>query len=118
MEQLTVMTGLHRKLIHILERRGFEMIYEISFPPYTVDIYVPHYHIAFEADGPQHSIRHDRIRDALLLKRYKLPVCRFTQDDIEHDTIGTAARSVIFAREHEDSVKQRRSVAYMEAPWI
>ena len=119
-DPLNIMTGLHRKLIHILEKAGFELLEEVSFPPAQVDIYIPLYHIAFEADGPYHKIqqKHDRIRDQKLLDTYKLPVCRFTQEEIEHDVIGVRTRAVIFAKSHLDTTKERLRVAHEEAPWI
>ena len=68
MESLTSMTALHVRLLKILEKCGFELLEEVDFPPGRVDCYCPAYHIAFEADGPQHSTKHDRERDEYLWK--------------------------------------------------
>jgi len=76
---VTTMTDLHVDVIRALERMGVGLMYEVPFPPYTVDIYVPNAHAAVEVDGPQHSNKRDRERDDWLTGTYNLCVYHVTQ---------------------------------------
>lgn len=61
---------------------------EQPFGPYRIDAYLPPpYHLAFEADGSYwHGLpgarERDERRDAHLLKRFKLPTVRLTEDEL------------------------------------
>lgn len=81
-------TRIHRALDGALRRVGFVTQLEEPFGPYAVDIYVPELHMAFEADGPSHSKRKDRIRDLVLLDTFGLHVARFKQRVILKDVDG------------------------------
>ncbi len=118
MEQITYMTELQKKLIDILEEMGFELSYETPFYPYRVDVYCSKYHLAFEADGPQHSTKHDRERDERLWNTYRLPVIRFNVTDIYNYPDEVRTRSIEFVKEYAPSSIDRLAVAAEEAPWI
>lgn len=56
----------------VLEQKGYELMEEVEFPPYRVDIYLPEYHVAIEVDGPQHSEKEMKKRDERLYEDYNL----------------------------------------------
>lgn len=61
---------------------------QVKFNKYTVDVYIPKpYHIGFEADGDYWHTRpgarqKDEYRDKFLLKYFKLPIIRLSQEDL------------------------------------
>ena len=57
---------------------GLTVEVEVAFPPKSVDCYLPDYHLAVEADGPQHSLSKDIDRDSYLMTVYALPVVRIS----------------------------------------
>lgn len=67
---------------------GFsEVIVQEKFGPYTVDAYLPKYHLAFEADGEYwHSMlgrkEHDEERDRFLMENFSLPVIHLSGKEI------------------------------------
>lgn len=69
-------SGPHKKLERFLEEFGFKYESEYYFSPYTVDIYLPDWHIGIEVDGPYHSKEKDAKRDNHLLKNYGLHILR------------------------------------------
>lgn len=69
-------SGPHRKLERFLDEFGFRYESERPFGPYTVDIYLPDWHICVEADGPYHSKAKDEKRDAYLLEKFGLYLLR------------------------------------------
>lgn len=70
----TYLTDFHRNVREWVEAHGVPCMDEQEFPPYRVDIYVPAWHAAIEADGPQHQDRAMNQRDTVLLATYRLPV--------------------------------------------
>ncbi len=64
----------HVQVSKILERAGLEIMEEVSFPPFSADVYIPSHHIVVEIDGPQHERKRDEKRDKKLLEEYGLPV--------------------------------------------
>jgi very-short-patch-repair endonuclease len=75
------MTEGHQRLGKLLADLGFVPEDEVPFGPYTVDCYIESLHVAFEYDGPQHSVTRDKKRDAYLFARHGLPVIRVTEMD-------------------------------------
>ena len=77
-EPVRVLSDAHRRVIRLLEMAGLEIMEEVGFPPYQIDIYIPDCHAAVEVDGPHHRNRRrrDRRRDILLIDRYSLPTFR------------------------------------------
>ena len=70
------MTQAHQKLVYILELLGLEVEIEKPAGPYSLDCYVPKYHVGFEADGPFHMENRDKKRDDNLMVAFQLPVVR------------------------------------------
>jgi very-short-patch-repair endonuclease len=77
-------SSLEARLYEFLVGAGYTLEIEKSFGRYLVDVYLPDYHLAIEADGYYHIGRQDRdaLRDAVLLAQYDLPVVRLTAGDI------------------------------------
>lgn len=71
-------SGPHRRVEKILDKQlGLSnYLSEQPFPPYTVDIYFPEWHVAIEVDGPLHSDKKDKIRDQYLETFYGLKIMR------------------------------------------
>lgn len=70
-------------LAEFLIDSGYELIPEMNFGPYNVDLYDPSYHIAWEADGIiWHDTKYDEMRDKYLWENYQLPVIRLTDQEI------------------------------------
>lgn len=82
------LTKFHRDLMEWLEKRGQEVMEEVPFPPYQVDIYLPRLHAAVEADGPMHSGPKDRNRDQVLWDEYKLNMAHVSMDCLYKDNSG------------------------------
>lgn len=77
----TQFTKPHQRLSEILGKFTSVEV-EREFPPYVVDCYLPEYHVAFEADGPHHSVLRDERRDDVLMTHYALPVFRADVDTL------------------------------------
>lgn len=69
-------SGAHRKVEEIVKDMGLSFMSEQHFSPYTVDIYLPEWHIAVEIDGPLHVQSKDEKKDEYLLQEFALPVLR------------------------------------------
>ena len=109
----TTMTRPHRRLIEALEQCGLEIVVEASFPPKWVDCYVPMYHVAFEADGPTHSLAKDSSRDTHLMVEYALPVIHLTDEELAQSMdqrCHTLLRAIL-ANAWQDTVVERRLIA-------
>ena len=112
-DPITTLTVPHRRLIDLLEGLGFEVEVEVIFSPKSVDCYLPDYHVAFEADGPSHSLAKDRDRDAYLMVTYALPIYRLTDKELKDPS--RATRTLIerfFDVTWGSNRKERRMVAY------
>lgn len=66
----------HRYMEKVLGEMGISFMSEQPFPPYTVDIYLPEWHLAIEIDGPFHSAAKDKLRDDYLEVTYGLRLMR------------------------------------------
>lgn len=66
----------HRRVEKILDELNLNYESERYFAPYTVDIYLPEWHLAIEVDGPFHSKEKDIVRDEWLKERYGIIVHR------------------------------------------
>ena len=69
-------SGPHRHVEKVLENIGIAYISEQPFDPYSVDIYLPEWHLAIEVDGPLHNKKKDEERDAFLYERYGVRLLR------------------------------------------
>ncbi len=104
---------IHKRLLEVLEALDLDVEEEVGFPPYTVDLYLPLLHVAFEADGPQHMEKNDARRDGILMANYCLPVYRLDTGDLAGD-IG-ARTAVVLSRVLKQAWKasalERRALA-------
>ena len=66
----------HRRVESYLDESGISYLSEQEFSPYTVDIYLPEWHLGIEVDGPFHTKTKDKIRDQWLEERYGLLLIR------------------------------------------
>jgi very-short-patch-repair endonuclease len=73
-------TKPHLMLVNLLEELGYKVMKEAIFGQFFIDCYVPELHLGFEADGPFHIKEKDNKRDAILLKKYFLPIGRFSAE--------------------------------------
>ena len=110
-DTLNTMTLPHRQLIELLEDLDLLVETEVEFPPKWVDCYLPDYHIAVEADGPQHSRSKDMDRDAYLMATYALPVYRLTDIQLRGDNALKAFCLALLKGDWADTVVERRMLA-------
>lgn len=81
-------TNIEDILLHIVLAEFPKVISEKNVGKYRVDAYLPApYHLAFEADGEYWHTRpgaiyRDQKRDSYLWRRFKLPVIRFTGNEL------------------------------------
>ncbi len=79
-------TSLERALWKLLSAAGYSFETEKRFGRSRVDVYLPDYHLAFEADGWHHTrpgrAEADQARDDELMRRFKLPVVRLSTADL------------------------------------
>ena len=113
----TFISDAHAKVIKILEKKGVELMEEVDFPPYRVDIYVPDCHAAIEVDGPQHSVREQTTRDTRLLFDYKLPVYHIRVDDIPTPILWLQALQFFLKKNVVDKDKRWEFCA-PKTPWL
>lgn len=86
--QLTKSTKIELVLRKIVENAGLKFIPNCKFDLFEVDVYIPKYHLAFEADGefwhnqPGRPEK-DAQRDKELLENFHLPVIRVSEDKLK-----------------------------------
>lgn len=82
----TELTQGHRTVHALLTDARILVEDEKEVGIYTLDMYLPEWHLAVEFDGPLHDKpkqrKHDERRTAWLWDQYLLPVLRFKQEDI------------------------------------
>lgn len=88
--QRTSLTGIHRKVMSLLDNLHEDYVIEKEFGPYSADIYLPSRKIVIEADGNKwHGGKagcdHDRERDRYIMENFGVPVYRMLGTDIEND---------------------------------
>lgn len=116
-DQTTVVSDIHKKVMNNLENYGVELMEEVDFPPYRADIYVPAAHAIVEVDGPQHKDRRDQLRDANLSNLYFLHVIRVKTDKIRKD--GKWITEILDAL--DEAMKtgiERWDKCKMKTPWL
>ena len=123
-EPVTTMTAPHRRLVELLELIGLQVEVEASFPPKFVDCYLPAYHVAFEADGPQHAGTKevgvkDKARDDYLMGTYALPVVHVRSTELIGSQENVMANTFIalLRTGWGESVKDRRLFAREVGGW-
>ena len=112
-EEITAGTRLESMLADLLGEIGFDVEWQVKVGKYTLDLYLREFHLAFEADGPQHlqawHKRHDEARDKWLEQTMGIPTCRVSQEELKK---GKATRKIIqFIDRYADSLMHRRSLA-------
>lgn len=91
-----------------LNAMGIDHINEYNFDRFSVDIYVPDFHVAIEVDGPSHLAKKDSRRDATLRERCALPVLHIKAGARKYINLLDIQTVVVeFLKEHEDTAKER-----------
>jgi len=99
----------HRRIESLLEEININFESEKYFLPYTVDIYLPEWHLAIEADGPYHSKNKDKVRDGWLNERYGLLLLR-VDVKVWRSKKYLQDRIIEFIEEHADSYTERKII--------
>ena len=116
--QLTVLTDAHKTVLKFLETRGLGVMEEIPLPPYTVDIYLPDFHVGIEVDGEDfHNKKQDEKRDKILLADYKLPIYRIKASAVNNPSIWVRELSDFLAF-FLSSKDERWEQSEFKLPWI
>lgn len=103
-------SGPHRRVEQILDKMGISYISEYSFPPYTVDVYLPEWRLGCEIDGPLHSKAKDKVRDSYLAAWYFLPVLRISAK-IWQSSKKIEEQIIAFIEEQAESADDRKANA-------
>lgn len=76
-----------RLLRNILTRAGYLVWLEYRYAGYSIDCYLPEFHIGIEYDGPIHTLKVelDKVKQAELSKQ-GLPVMRVTNSELKEAT--------------------------------
>ena len=114
-EGITELTEAHQKVSRRLERLGYSIMEEVPFPPYTIDIYIPDYHLGVEVDGPHHQEKKDRKRDNFLMETYELPIIRF---NLKEKPSHLKKLMVEAVETWEDSALARFDRVKDKTPWL
>lgn len=116
-DPVPVVSDVHRTVIKLLEAWGINLMEEVEFPPYRVDIYIPALHAAVEVDGPQHGAKRDRIRDQKLFAQYNLPVLHIKAAQALRPKYWRP-RLMEFYEEFADTAHARWEQCRDETPWL
>ena len=116
-DQLNFLTDAHRDLIKRLEGRGLNLMEEIPFPPYQVDVYLPDFHAAVEVDGPQHEASRDMRRDDDLWCVYSLPVFRIGAGEVNKPWLWLP-HLLLFLFKNRESRDDRWESCKDKTPWL
>ena len=116
-DQVPTLSDAHRSVVRLLNAWGVELMIEIDFPPYRVDVYLPALHAAIEVDGPQHSAKRDKMRDQKLFSQYSLPVFRIKVNQVLRPKYWRD-RLAEFYGEFMDSAQARWDQCKDETPWL
>ncbi len=101
------LTEGHLALIETLDEFGLVVEDEREFPPYTVDCYVESLHLAFEYDGPHHSVARDKKRDKYLFARYGLPVIRVSDHSTPDALVYNMCESLLQSWKDSASLREQ-----------
>lgn len=83
---------------------------EERFAPYTLDVYLPEWHLAIEIDGPAHSVSKDAVRDRWFLEFHGIPTLRLDAT-IWQKTDAIKTKIIAFIEEHSETVDARKITA-------
>jgi very-short-patch-repair endonuclease len=101
----------HRRIESILEEMNINFDSEKPFPPYSVDIYLPEWHLGIEADGPYHSKNKDKGRDTWLNERFGLILLRIDVK-IWHNKRYIQDKIIEFIENNSDSLTERKAIRW------
>lgn len=98
-------TKAHKRISDLCRRQGLNVNDEEPVGRFSIDIYLPEWHLGIEVDGPTHSPRKDERRDGELWADYGLPILR-----LRHDTALDPAWELIeaFIVGHHPTVEARK----------
>lgn len=99
----------HRRVEAILDDMGVSYFSEFPMKPYTVDIYIPEWHIAVEVDGPFHVKDKDAVRDDFLNKTYGVEILRLNAKAWMPKPVIEGALTG-FIENHADTVMTRKKL--------
>lgn len=100
-------SGPHKRVEKILDGMDINFSSEERFAPYTLDIYLPEWHLAIEIDGPAHSAKKDEVRDQWFLEFHGIPTLRLDAK-IWQTTSKIEEKVIAFIEEHADTVEIRK----------
>lgn len=104
-------SGPHRRVEKALQKMGVSYVSENNeFSPYTLDLYLPDFHLCIEVDGPRHSSKKDIARDQWMLGRYGVPTLRIKTKGAWQSHTKLEKEILAFLEEYADSYKERRMV--------
>jgi very-short-patch-repair endonuclease len=92
-------TALHNDVRNIIMDAGFiyDEEYGVEGTKFTLDFYLPEFHVGIEADGPFHNTKKDRVRDAAILEATGILIMRISQHDIDSADHQTMVKGVVDA---------------------
>lgn len=92
----------HRRLERWLDEMGLTYDSEVDVLNYTMDIYMPEYHLAIEVDGPYHGVKREQARDWQIYNASGIVTIRLKGFQVEHRA------TIIRAIERWAATAQRR----------
>lgn len=99
----------HRRLEKTLTKMGISFLSEhAEFPPYTLDLYLPDFHLCIEVDGPKHSSKKDAARDDWMLERFGIPTLRIKPKGPWLGNNKLEEKILEFLNQHVETYKERR----------
>lgn len=101
----------HRKVEEVLSNMGISFMTEHDeFQPYTLDSFLPEWHLAIEVDGPSHHEKKNRARDEWLKQRYGIETLRIKTKGPWSSKAKLEAEIMAFIEAHSETVKERKSI--------
>lgn len=100
----------HKRIEKILDGMDINYSSEERFAPYTLDIYLPEWHLAIEVDGPAHSEKKDQVRDQWFLEFHGIPTLRLDAT-VWHKTQTIQENITAFIEQHAGTVETRKDAA-------
>lgn len=108
-------SGPHRRVERLLDEMDINYSSEERFIPYTLDIYLPEWHLAVEIDGPMHSKTKDATRDRWFLEAHGIPTLRLDAK-IWQNKESIKTKIIMFIEEHADTVEIRKDASRQRPP--
>jgi very-short-patch-repair endonuclease len=106
----TERTKPHRRVEKCLDEMSISYMSEREFPPYTLDVYLPEWHLAIEIDGPYHNQKHDATRDRWLLEWHGIHTLRLNATKWK-STAKVKATILAFIEKNCEEVEERKELS-------